>query len=530
MFFERFKPSQIVVIVFFIVYFLVGIAIYRDYGMSWDEPTSRDNGIISYEYVTGQNKKLLTYRDRDYGTAFELPLVAIEKIAGVTETKQIYLLRHLVTFLLFFTSAIFFYKIAAARFGRGIGFLGVLFLVLSPRIFADSFYNSKDIALLSAIIIAIYTLLRFTKKPSLKNAIIHALACAFVVAIRIPGMIILPLTMGVFTLDTFLLHTKNDWKSRLFMLALFVLLFCGFVVLIWPYLWSSPLKNFVTAFSNFSHFNRLSDSVLYMGGYYLDKYVPWHYPLVWIGITTPLAYLLLFLFGVITTVSKFSLRLTTFYKNKREDLIFLFWFFAPLIMVIGLNSSLYDGWRQLYFIYPGLILVALIGFEGMLFYTKNQVLFRVFLLVIITFNLLSVLKYMIVNHPYQNLYFNPLVEGMSNTKKHFEMDYWGLTFRRGLEYIAIHDKEKRIPIYIAFGHEKNIDILPPKEKKRFEVVPTPQEAKYILVNYRWYKDKANYRWDQYIFETPHKIVYSTKIDGVSVMTVLMPDKQTNRVQ
>ncbi len=517
-------PVRLLILLFFALYFFLGVFIFRDYGMSWDEPTSRDNGKVAFQYVTRENNDLLTYGDRDYGTAFELPLFVVEKAFGVTQTIQIYQLRHFFTFLLFFVSIIFFYKIASNRFSPGIVFLGMIFLALSPRIFADSFYNSKDIALLSGMTIAMYTLIAFSRKPRFLSAVLHAAACAFVVDIRLPGLIILPITFGIFVLDMYFLSARRTRRSRMMFLFLFFLLFCGFVVLFWPYLWSNPVGNFISAFSSFSHFLRLSDTVYYLGNYIPDKYVPWHYPLVWIGISTPLLYLILFLVGVISTVRAFFHRVLSFYKNHRMDVIFLTWFFGPLLMVIGLNSTLYDGWRQLYFIYPALLFVALIGLESLILYTKNNNRLRIVFLVFGLVNILSVFRFMTVNHPYQNLYFNELIGNVEKAKLTFDVDYWGLTFREGLTYIAAHDGSLTISVFFAHGHKNNIDILPDDVKKRFVVSNKPQEAKYILMNYRWYKDRNNYRWDPYIYTDQHPIFYNVYVEGVAVMTVLAPEK------
>src|SRR3989344_859991 len=454
-------------IVFFVFYFFLGLFIFRHYGISWDESTSRDNGLIAYQYVTEQNGDLLTYRDRDYGTAFELPLVMIEKAVGVNSSQQVYYLRHFLTFLLFFVGTVLFYKIATDRFGHSLAILGIIFFVLSPRIFADSFYNSKDIALLSGTIIAVFTFLSFTKNPNLRNAVFHSIACAFVVDVRLPGLIILPITLGFFAMDTFLLSARHLWRSRIVMLFLFTVLFCFFVVFFWPYLWSNPFDNFMNALSNFSHFLRLSDTVLYLGNYTPDRYVPWHYPLVWIGISTPLPYLILFFLGVGITVRRFSFNIFSFYKKKCRDLLFLTWFFGPLLIVIVLNSTLYDGWRQLYFIYPAFLLVVLVGLEGLLLYLKKKYQLRIIVLVLLVVSLSNVLRFMITNHPYQNLYFNELVGSFENAKQQFDLDYWGVTFREGLEYIALNDKSKNIPVFFAYGHKKNVDILRNEDKKRF---------------------------------------------------------------
>jgi hypothetical protein len=43
------------------------------------------------------------------------------------------------------------------------------------------------------------------------------------------------------------------------------------------------------------------------------------------------------------------------------DLIILGLFIIPIVTVITLDSELYDGWRQLYFIYTAIILIAVRG-------------------------------------------------------------------------------------------------------------------------------------------------------------------------
>ena len=117
---------------------------------------------------------------------------------------------------------------------------------------------------------------------------------------------------------------------------------------------------------------------------------------------------------------------------------------------------------------------------------------------------------MIVYHPYQNLYFNNLVGGMKNAKKNFELDYWGLTFRKGLEYIAANDKSSEISVYFSQGSQGNIDILPSEERIRFTPLAEPKGAKYILTNYRWHPQDYSETYDK---------VYETKIDGTAVMSV-----------
>ena len=110
------------VYIFFITYFILGISIYNDYGISFDENINRTNGFVSLSYVINffnlnfdlspfykSVPHITEYGDREYGVVFDLPAAAIEVMLGIKNTKDIYLLRHLMTFLVFFLSTVCFY-------------------------------------------------------------------------------------------------------------------------------------------------------------------------------------------------------------------------------------------------------------------------------------------------------------------------------------------------------------------------------------------------------------------------------------
>ena len=103
--------SHLPFLVLFISLLVVGFTIYDDYGISWDEPISRENnGIINYDFIrTGDYKQLITGLEKYHGPAFEILLVNIEHVCGLHDTKDIFLMRHLVTFLIFVLSVFIFY-------------------------------------------------------------------------------------------------------------------------------------------------------------------------------------------------------------------------------------------------------------------------------------------------------------------------------------------------------------------------------------------------------------------------------------
>ncbi len=149
--------SKYFVPTFFLLVIIIGISIFRDYGITIDEPISRTNGAISLKYVTeifnipiraklthhfditktvslnfdkvtgkpyisefyynnllnvpimsrslrarlSSNKNLHNYKDKDYGVTFELPLAFIEVMFGIDDMRNVFLMRHFLTFFTF---------------------------------------------------------------------------------------------------------------------------------------------------------------------------------------------------------------------------------------------------------------------------------------------------------------------------------------------------------------------------------------------------------------------------------------------
>ena len=103
------------------------------------------------------------------GIVFDLPLALLELIFQVDDSREIFLLRHFFNFLLFFISVYFFFQLVKSRYNSWlVGLIGALFLIISPRIFADSFYNNKDIVFMSLFIISLFTATKFLEKKKFK--------------------------------------------------------------------------------------------------------------------------------------------------------------------------------------------------------------------------------------------------------------------------------------------------------------------------------------------------------------------------
>jgi glycosyltransferase involved in cell wall biosynthesis len=510
----------------FALLFGLGTAISGDYGISWDETGSRYNAVMAASRIAGDTTQLAEHRDRYYGPAFELILYGLERAFGFgAEDRETWLLRHYVTFLLFFAGIVFFYKLCVYRFKNWkLGLLGCALLLVSPRVFAHAFYNSKDAAFLSVFIICVYTLMRYLDRMTVSRALVHGLACGFAIAVRLPGLILPCFTVLFLIIELVMKKAgRAELKQAGLSFASYALLVPTFVVASWPTLWSAPIQEFWSALQYMSHFP-WDGTMLYMGDYVSASTVAWHYIPVWMSVSTPIVYLPLFVVGSaicvfqsVKWVVQRAARDSEYNSTVRFDLFLPIWFFLPLATVIGMGSVLYDGWRQMFFIYPALILLVLgaVVWTSQFFMRTKHKLFGGFaasiLSAAVAVSLFGNVGWMIKHHPHQNVYFNSVMNrNMKQARLSFEFDYWGTSYKQGLEYIVGTDPRPSINVHVLYMPGKlNAMLLPPEDKKRITFVEDIKNADYFIGNYRWHP------WD-YTDKSP---THSIKIGNADILTV-----------
>ena len=501
--------QKLILIIFFAILFAVGSNIYQNYGISLDEEETRKHGFMSLRYIyeiffpsqtfTIDNyiaiPKLLDFFSKDHGPILDTLFAFIEITFGFEESRVQYLFRHYSCFIIFFIGVYFFYLIGKFRFNDWrIGLLGSVFLVLSPRIFAESFYNNKDVAFMSLFIISLYCCLKFIYKPNLKHAFTLALSSAFATDLRLMGIILPFLTL--FFIIILSLREKNFLKKNFFITLVFLVLVFSFIIIFWPYLWSDPITNFFLAFNKFSNFPWAGKN-LYFSQYVDASYVPWHYSLTWISITTPFLYVVLFVFGFSIALTRIIKRLLNIeehkklhdlWRGKKEmlDLMILLNFFLPIFLVIIFNSTLLDGWRHLYFVYPSFLLLSLYGFKQITRIFKKKNFHNYFILLVILTLAINVVN-MIKIHPYQNVYFNFLAGKKIENK--FEVDYWALSNKQALEFILLNNNKDYYKIYPASHMNINTSklIFSNLKKKKIKIVNKKSEADFIISNGRFWR-------------------------------------------
>ena len=156
-------PHPVWALVVCAVFTAVGVAVLDDYGVSWDEFRQREIGLDTISYVLGQDDELMRNNPRRdhlkfYGTAFELPLLIVERVLGLQDdTRAILLSRHILTHLFFIASGFFCYLLTRRLFGStAIALFAMLLFLLHPRLYAESFVNTKDLPLVAMFMVALF--------------------------------------------------------------------------------------------------------------------------------------------------------------------------------------------------------------------------------------------------------------------------------------------------------------------------------------------------------------------------------------
>jgi len=473
---------------------MIALISFTEYGISWDEEYQRKIGLVNYEYIFSDSKELLTFNERDYGVAFELPLILIEKALNLTDSRDIFFMRHLVTHLFFLIGCFFFFLLIDFLYkNKLLAAIGFFLIVLHPRIYGHSFFNSKDIPFLTMFMISMYFTVIAFKKRSVFNFIVLGLCVGLLVNIRIIGIMMFATILTLLFIDAIV---KKELLKHTKLAMIFVLSSAFILYATWPFLWIDPINNFILVLKNMSQF-RWDSILLFKGVFIKGTEIDWSYIPVWVSITTPIGYLLL---GVLSSI----LLLFHFFKNPtsilydsilRHNLTFLFYAFTPVVAVIVLHSVLYDGWRHLFFIYPPFIMLVVFWID----YFKGKIKWASITLLVLFFT--HSIFFMVKNHPFQHVYFNQFAtfSHPEYIRKHFELDYWGTSYKQSLEYILKIDESPTIDIHVEnYPGTFNKYILPIAERNRINIVPE-QEATYFITNYRWHPQDYDFPESQKVF-------------------------------
>ena len=530
---KKLNKHSVIYFLFFFIFLVVGINSYEDYGVSIDENYHHINGLHYYSFFKGlfiNSSEYLSIQDLKESWSqhhfkdpafFDFIIAFIIDSFELKDVEKIYLIRHLLIFLIFFIGTFYFFLILKKYFKNNFFVLtGLFFLILSPRIFANSFYNNKDLIFLSISCIFFYYSIKFFLRPSFLNALIFGIFCALTFDTRI--MAIIYIFAFYIMIFLYYLDDKEEFKKNIKYFIATVLFSFFFTYIFWPYLWIDPIKNLIDFFVVIRGETPAMQN-FYNGEHIFSKNIPWHYEIVWISITSPITIVSLFLIGFFYKIFFLSKNLLEvenkqhkFWYNKKQFIsYYLFSAFVLTFLVKLKFGVMYGGWRQIYYLYPLIIFFGLIGLKYLTDIIGNKIVIKfVYSIIIVELVFLALWNYK--NHPFQFVYFNPILK--SQTKNKFDLDYWGISNKFILQKILEMNKNQPFKVTtISYTNlNDSLRVLPLEQKEKISIVYSVDQADYVIDNYM---KKWSYTDGKQNLESDFSIAYNLIIDENVINTV-----------
>ncbi len=427
-----------------------------DYGVTWDEWMDSNNGLLTLRYI------LTLGRDTSYtqlghgylypslffslvGTVFGLLSGDLHAFVfgGYHQDQHLlpfFQVSHWINALFGCAAVILTGLLTKLVAGWRAAILAFLFMALSPRFFGASFNDPKDISMAAGYIASLYFILRLlTEQPSprLFTRCFLAISIAITIGASAGGLILFPY-LFLFSVLYWISSPSPQRASLKNLLSnLFIISFAGYIggLFFWPYGQQNLFINPIAGLAKLSSFNFWDSTILFEGKALKNEQLPWYYLLKWIFISVPF----FIHFGIALFILRIRLLSERFDWRLLGMVIFSFAF--PLGYQIISKGTVMDGWRHFYFIYPPIVVIAAVAWDG--FWTDcSQPLHRFFLAAPLGVLLLMPLQWMIRNHPHQYIYFNESTGGLRGALGNYETDYWGNSLRGCAEWLGRHQSAK----------------------------------------------------------------------------------------
>ena len=457
-------------------FLLAGALVLDDFGISTDEGTQRRIGQTALDYLAGEGEQALDQvyapQDRYYGVAFEAPLALVERALGLEDSRDVYLSRHLLTHLFFLAGGVFSYVLVLRMFGsRLLALVAMTLFLLHPRLYAHSFFNSKDIPFAAMFMIALYLTHRAFRRETLGAFLLCGVGVGVLVNLRLLGLILFAAVLALRALDLLFAGGAVERKRILLAGGAFALAAPLTYYAAFPVLWTDPFGGFGEAWTLAArHVNPAVN--LFRGEWlYAPDGPPLEYIPVWMGITTPPLALLLAVVGAAGLCWRALRHPRDLWRATplRFNLLLALLVVVPIGAIFVGRSNIYDGWRQVYFLYAPLALLATVGLHWLLSSADHRCV-RAGGYLLAGAGVAVALVSMARIHPLEDSYYNGLVDRTTPDYllDQYAMDYWMQSHRRLVKNIAEDHPEQEILVALETSW-KQYYLLNESEKGRISL-------------------------------------------------------------
>ena len=505
-----------------------GIWVLDDYGVGTDTEAQRVIATRNLDYLLGKSD--LVFSDshhRFYGITFELPLLLLERTLGLEDMRDVHLMRHLVTHLFFLAGGFFCYLLAYRLFGsKLLAVVAMLLFLLHPRIYAHSFFNSKDIPFLIMFMICLYLTHRAFGNGNIWRFLVLGIAFGVLINLRVMGSALFFSVVAMCVLDLFHASSTGERRRVLSMTGVFMLSCLVTLYAVSPYLWSDPVEGMIEWFVTLSQhpinvYHLFRGDVIVSADVNPPEYIP-----VWMSITIPPVVLPLGIAGMLIVFLRGLMSPRDVLANTRLRFGFLLigCFMVPIMVSIALSSNVYNDWRQMYFLYAPLCMLAVFGLHQLISMLSSTRL-KSGLYGAFGIGLTVAVAAMVSIHPHQYLYFSFMVDRTTpeHLRSRYDMDYWHVSLREAYEHLLARDPSTSIRARTSLPGEEvfNWEILAKTDRERLIL-----QGEYYDFYITSYKDQLRSESDRLDVAAPliySRVIYGSKVLGVAAVDLSLVD-------
>jgi len=485
------------------LFLMAGLAIVDDYGISSDTMGyQRLVAINAVNYVLHSDQTLLRTHDRFYGAALELPLLLLtERVLGLEDPRHVYLARHALTHLFFLFGGFCCYLLARRLSGdRLVALLVMLLFLLSPRLYAHSFFNSKDPVFASAFVMALLFVCRAFDRDSVEAYRWGGAAAGLLIHLRVMGVVLFAIVLVFRAWAWFRAGGRAARRRVAATTGAFALWGVLVLFISLPYLWDDPAGRLVEMVVVLAD-HPLVQRQLFQGQIFSSAALPWDYVLRWFATSQPPVTLLLGLLGLVALglAARGVVRrgagagpgAAWGVAELRFGVLLATCFVLPLLAFVLLRPNTLNSWRHFYFLHGPFCLLATFALMGLRQLSARGVRkgwIGGAACALTAAGLGAAALEMAQIHPNQHLYFNFLADRKTpeRLRAWHEMDYWNMTLRQGYEYMlrqtpaaAINIEEKYFKTGIRVHLSWSRLILPAADRRRFTYDPSRDPDFYL---------------------------------------------------
>ena len=502
---------------------MVGIIVLDDYGVTVDEDDQRRTAIANIDLIMGRETDHFSgdAHNRFYGVAFELPLMLAERVLGIkyeSNRRSVHLSRHIITHIFFLVGGFFCYLLTYRMFNsRTLALIAMLLFLLHPRMYAHSFFNTKDIPFMSMFMIALFLTHRAFRKGDIIPFMLCGLAAGVLINLRIMGAVLLVAVLAMRVLDLYQARSNSERWHILITTAVFIVSSIWILYVITLELWSDPVRSILEWIPAIDQgaanaYQVFRGELFHSRDFHPPEYIP-----VWASITTPPLVLALGSIGTFAILLRYVMHPSDTLRNAtfRFGLVLIACVAVPVAAAVYLDANIYNGWRQMYFLYAPFCLLAVFGLNWLVLCIENQRL-RTGVYATTGATIAITVIAMAGMHPHQHVYFNFLVDRITpeHLRTQYDMEYWGSSFREALEYMLGRYPDAKLHIWATAAGIAglNQEIMPEKDRQRISIDGGNYD--FYITNYRDF-------WGSGDFQEPSDSgIYTRTIYNNTLFTIL----------